>query len=846
MEKRAEEKKKSDMKEPEVVVKEVADDADGEEITDSVTKLNQQAPVEESAVGEAGNKENTGVVTKVDQQEPVKKLSHDGITHQEKVQETLLESTTTATATTKSPSPGPSNPDSAVDIVVTESLPTKTVESTSAAMTSSTLHAADATMNGEELPSCEPAVTGDHQEEVSEPREVTKEQDQISSELDAGLQDSEQDSSSVNETGSPSHETSTTTIDIQEDIDSADLKTNVEVANEAEMIPEDETNPANSKDVNLPPTADAEQERDDQKSSTDAKAVGENEPEPVGLEMKPEEASEDQETNTTPETLVSDRDQIDTRFTIEADDIKSNQPQSIVDSMSDEPSGNSSATERPVDQQKSKRKALIKPIQISNDISESDDDNLLSDDSFMDELTSATVQEAQPVSVGKSPIMSSFAGNDNEQSSRPGSRAVSNPNFKPSLSGDLQALPIGRSASGSYFDRSEELPVLVAKKVNVSSGISKRIKALEMFSGREPSPALTAARPSVSPAPSSSAFEKFRKRASISQSNLPSGLTPASKPGQTLSPSTSSETTASKTQTPNRNDSVSVSSSNRGKSNSVSVTARIIRDNSASQSELLSDHQESNVLNLQCSPLTVERDTQEDETPVVTQISTAPKSDNRSLSVSSGGESRRSSFASILPRSDSTASRLSGSSRTKTEAGSRLTGDLTSSPLDSVDEAKEEKRDSRKSRFLRRMSSITSNSRRGVLNSLSPTVTEEEAPPSPAKEEELTPVPPQLVDIGEVNVQFPDTLLWKRRFMRIDDQGYIILTPGNMDMATRNIVKRYHLSEFRTPCLPDHDRQELPNSIILDFCDGNTLQCACESRQGQIALLQSKIYSSAR
>jgi hypothetical protein len=29
----------------------------------------------------------------------------------------------------------------------------------------------------------------------------------------------------------------------------------------------------------------------------------------------------------------------------------------------------------------------------------SDDDNLLSDDSFMEELTSATVQEARPVSV---------------------------------------------------------------------------------------------------------------------------------------------------------------------------------------------------------------------------------------------------------------------------------------------------------------------------------------------------------------------------------------------------------------------------------------------------------------
>jgi hypothetical protein len=125
-------------------------------------------------------------------------------------------------------------------------------------------------------------------------------------------------------------------------------------------------------------------------------------------------------------------------------------------------------------------------------------------------------------------------------------------------------------------------------------------------------------------------------------------------------------------------------------------------------------------------------------------------------------------------------------------------------------------------------------------------VKEEDANPmekSTASPSSRSPVP-EPIDIGEVNVQFPDTLLWKRRFMRIDENGYVVLTPGTNDASARNMTKRYHLTEFRTPCLPDEDMQELPNSILLDFLDGSTLQCACESRQGQSSTLQSK--SSSR
>ena len=57
----------------------------------------------------------------------------------------------------------------------------------------------------------------------------------------------------------------------------------------------------------------------------------------------------------------------------------------------------------------------------------------------------------------------------------------------------------------------------------------------------------------------------------------------------------------------------------------------------------------------------------------------------------------------------------------------------------------------------------------------------------------------------------------------------------------KGVVKRYHLSEFRTPYPPDQDRQELPNSVVLDFVDGRTLQCACETYMVQAQVLQSKL-----
>lgn len=492
-------------------------------------------------------------------------------------------------------------------------------------------------------------------------------------------------------------------------------------------------------------------------------------------------------------------------------------------------------------------------LHVDTNHDDSDEEGLLSDDSFMEELKSATLQEAKPIAVPKSPMNSLTTnnvdlGSPTEQQCR-GSRVVSSPVAAGNAGSDVQALPVGRSVSGSYFDGEQPVPVMVAKKVNVSSGISKRIKALEMFSSREnattPSPNLT---PPPANVPQGSAFEKFRKRASISQPSPSPASTPDTK--SVAQPSASPSPEPRTTSPPNRRDS-SAGNSTRSKSNSVSVTAHINRESStpSTNDSPLVDSPESGVRKLRRSTLTVEQDTS--ETPSHANSTVA----RRSLSISSGGNPQPDSNNVALSRSDSSG-KLPQPTFERSGSHSSADANSNNSPLDSVDEGKEEKKESRRSRLMNRMSSITSNSRRGIFSAISPTSKGEDNTPPPPPSQPTAPAaknpePPaaavpkrpadiHAVDIGEVNVQFPDTLLWKRRFMRIDEQGYLILTPGTADSSARNIVKRYHLSEFRQPCLPDQDMQELPNSIVLDFLDGSTLQCACESKQGQDAILQSE------
>jgi hypothetical protein len=161
---------------------------------------------------------------------------------------------------------------------------------------------------------------------------------------------------------------------------------------------------------------------------------------------------------------------------------------------------------------------------------------------------------------------------------------------------------------------------------------------------------------------------------------------------------------------------------------------------------------------------------------------------------------------------------------------------------------------SRASRFMRRLSNTLTTGRKNGAPSISPTVAEENAAEVEAASRGSTATstapqsPPSIVAfMGDVNVQFPDNLLWKRRSICLDSQGFLILSAvqGTAMLPTGKdrhgaMVKRYHMTDFKPPYAPDVELQELPNSVVLDLVGGSGLQIACEDRAGQMSILRSK------
>lgn len=100
--------------------------------------------------------------------------------------------------------------------------------------------------------------------------------------------------------------------------------------------------------------------------------------------------------------------------------------------------------------------------------------------------------------------------------------------------------------------------------------------------------------------------------------------------------------------------------------------------------------------------------------------------------------------------------------------------------------------------------------------------------------------------VGDVNVQFPDTLLWKRRWVEVDAAGNLVLSPpasvrssSRGGSGSQGGVRRFHLTDFRQPVVPSRDRQEMPHSVVLDLLEGGgTLQIASEDRVQQGALVK--------
>ncbi|RDW88682.1 hypothetical protein BP6252_00714 [Coleophoma cylindrospora] len=553
-----------------------------------------------------------------------------------------------------------------------------------------------------------------------------------------------------------------------------------------------------------------------------------------------------------------------------------------------------------------KRRALIEPIRTNLELDENcanSEANFSSDDDLMEELQSAVVQEAKPMSVSKSPMSPVFPSPVKaERDTSRFSRAFSNPLRRDSAKSEMLSPPdntpgSSRSVSASaYLNRISQLPAApAAKKVNLGSGISQRIKALEQLSSQAPGP---------SPAPgtsgpttgSSTAFFAVRKSMVRPPSRSPSIAERAnSLTKNTPEPSrdSSPEVFKMRERSPsvqNRIESmrpspIPSSQPSRPRPESVSVTARIIRDPNQpypqkpdpskdpseyapldlKQSPLVIDHRKASTMpNLQTKDTIQERrlsrEQNKDRRSSISSTITVVK-DMINEKRNSFAEHRRSITLDREPTSPvkspkpPSAHSMSAFRRPMSMVMPPAVSSPTMSPTATARSSssisdKSEKKSSRAGRMLRRMSSTLANGRKNITHSRSPTLREEaETVPNDIDTRSvLSGNPshtfmvhaPTLSDVGDVNVQFPDTLLWKRRAMGLDSQGFLVLAPAlsTNKAGDKTTTRRFHLNEFKTPMIPDVEMQELPNSVVLDFLDGGALQIACEDRASQGRVLR--------
>jgi hypothetical protein len=552
-------------------------------------------------------------------------------------------------------------------------------------------------------------------------------------------------------------------------------------------------------------------------------------------------------------------------------------------------------------QARKKRRGLVEPIRtdISADRSgHNSETDLLSDDDLMDELQSATVQEAKPISVSKSPI-SPVSSRDTMKTPNEGnrfSRAFSNPlrkdSFKAKMLSPHTPNPESSrsvSASASFLNRANQQTTLpVVKKVNLGSGISQRIKALEKLSSSaaSPSPPLGTTGPSPGASPAFFSVGQPRSRASSKSPSIVERSESLTR--KNTSPTVSRESSPETLKFRDRSGSIQsrreafnspLTQPVRSRPESISVTARIIRDPSQPfplKPEAGKDPLDFTPLDLQQSPLVIDHQkaivappSPRKETIRERRTSKEVKKERRS-SISIVKDlinDRRSSFAerrksisveppgpsparSSRPPSTHTNSPNTTRPRSVSSRRSSTSGNLPSSlsllglnPVSpTTPDDTSDKKSNRASRMLRLISSPFSVSRKSLAHGISPTVREELEPPAASSQF------PQFhpIEVGDVNVQFPDNLLWKRRSMSIDSQGFLVLLQAQSNKGTEKsmAIKRYHLSDFRTPFIPEMEAQELPNSVVLDFIEGGGLQVAVEDRGGQMRLLEGILPSA--
>ncbi|KAH9834280.1 proteoglycan 4-like [Teratosphaeria destructans] len=513
---------------------------------------------------------------------------------------------------------------------------------------------------------------------------------------------------------------------------------------------------------------------------------------------------------------------------------------------------------------KIRRRGLVDPLHLEADA------ELTSDDELFEELQTATVHQAKHITVAKSPVTAAFTRRPSAHSMasfKSGASARTINIARKSSAAPLEVASDGSSErqspprdstpplpSPSWPSRSSLMTMLsessdaTSLKRNVSTGISKRIQALHEKSSRDGSPSIT---PRAATPEMGRESLPWRDRKSSVRSPLRSRGSSLQRQSFRMNGSPAQDAQSPTSLHQQLEPVFKVQHDPISNRDSVSVSARIVRPIASVDLED-TGHMEQ----MQQPQLTINHNRASPGTTRSSPASPALPPLNTNVFPMGSRPEMVSTLTDPNQACGSTEYRTLHSANPKPFSRHKHNLSATMSPVTpspddfpapplvpsstapavSYFEHEPPAREvtSRTSRFFKRMSNLGTKRRSGIqqsmANATSPLETSSLAPRtnSIATEGSKSDMPPAVV-VGNLNIQFPDTLLWKRRLVEIDDSGNLTFSvPQALDIQ-KGAAKRFHLTDFKLPHAPDQDRQELPHSVMLDFADGSTtLQAACE------------------
>jgi len=407
---------------------------------------------------------------------------------------------------------------------------------------------------------------------------------------------------------------------------------------------------------------------------------------------------------------------------------------------------------------------LVEPFPVELNLDETDEGSL-SDDSLMEELKLAKLQEAKPVPISHSPVRASFSSATSDP--RPGFNSVTSVmilNTARSGQERRSAQPVVQYPallpSSGEMTRKERMSL--SRKTNVSSGISRRLQALAEITSRVTSPTPTN---NYAPVPdASSSYLAIRKSSLQTFPGPQSVLRPSFAGSRPTSPTDSQYFPVTQPRASNFHAIDAVSTVGNvpqqgGRHDSVSVTARIMR-NTTSMPPEQSHLSEAVPMDLQQSTLVIERQ------PAVHSQTMLRTNNVRTEQAQSILSSRRGSRESSVTTTTKHSAESSWRSMTrwrseKSEARSPpppvADRSLSINSLERVDQTLDERKQSRTSRLLKRISGVSATARKPLSEVNAEYQRDQHVGRGHTDSQRES--PPAAIVIGDLNVQFPDTLV---------------------------------------------------------------------------------------